>query len=244
MQNAEKLIEEFLKECTNPDGSFPSERFRKTSDAEEKITEFRVLLNTVTLGSEYLVDKFDNDPVLQFGGLEERLSMLIVYVKTTLKLLKNDVIRYRGFLVNVPDISKLIRTNPGLETIIADRWLEIQICIKVGAHLSAIILMGSVLEALILSRAMLDADMVSRTKKAVRRGKPIQEWSLSELISAAIELGWIKVEPIKFGFALRKYRHLIHPWGETSANVDLSAETCYAYWQVLNKAIQDLLKSL
>lgn len=244
MQNAEKLIEEFLKECSNPDGSFPSERFRKISDVDEKTTEFRVLLNAVTLGAEYLVDKFDNDRVLQAGGLEERLRMLIVYVKTTLKLLKNDIIRYRGFLGNIPDISKLIRTTPGLETIIADRWLEIQTCIKVGAHLSAIILMGSVLEALILSRAMLDTDKVSRTKGAGRQGQPIQEWSLSDLISAAIELGWIKIEPIKFGFALRKYRHLIHPWGEMSANVDLSAETCYAYWQVLNKAIQDLLKSV
>jgi hypothetical protein len=238
------MIEDFLGELVNPEGVIAFENFSELNDVEAKIAEFRILLTTLLTEPGYLVEKFDNDRVLRSGGLEERLKILVVYAKTTRKLIQKGLIRYRGMFTNAPDISRLTCQMPGLDTIIIDRWLEIQTCLNTGTYLSAIMLMGSVLEALLYSRAMLDADKVYHTKQSKHQNKPLQAWSLSELISAAIELGWIKIDPKKFSFPLRKYRRLIRPLEEVAANIDLNAETCHTSWRIVNTAIEDLLKSV
>lgn len=244
MQHVEKIFEDFLGDLIKPDGTIIFDNFSELSNVEVKIAEFRIFLTTLLAEPQYLIEKFDNDRILRSGGLEERVKILVVYAKTTLKLIQAGFIRCRGLVTNAPNILKLTRSLPGLDTIIFDRWLEIQTCLNVGAYLSAVILMGSVLEALLLSRAMLDADKVYRTKRSNRQNKPLKEWSLSELISAAIELDWVKIDPVKISFPLRKYRLLIHPLGEVSANIDLNAETCHANWKIVNKAVENLLKSI
>lgn len=245
MQPLEHLLENFLAELTDSSGQVALQRFADDSALDLKIAEFRTLLAGLSPESRYLVARFERDNALRVGPPQQRARILATYAKTALKLLKGGIVRSRGMIIPAPDFSRLTSAMPGLEAILRDRWLEIQTCLNAGACLSSVILMGSVLEALLLSRALLSPGEVSRAKRApAAKGRAIQDWNLSELIAVALELGWIKIEPVKFSFPLRKYRRLVHPGGELSANVDLSVETCEGCWSVLNQAVEELLNSL
>lgn len=244
MQQLEHLFEAFLAELIDSSGRVAFQRFADGNELDLKIAEFRTLLAGLSPESRHLIARFDRDDALRVGTPEQRVRILATYAKTALKLLKSGIVRSRGTIVPAPDFSPLTSAIPGLESILRDRWLEIQTCLNAGACLSSVILMGSVLEALLLSRALLSPGEVSRAKRAPAKGRVIQDWNLSELIAAALELGWIKIDPVKFSFPLRKYRRLVHPGGEVSANVDLGAETCEGCWSVLNQAVEELLNSV
>lgn len=248
MQNLEKLIEVFLGELTHADGAVAFDSITAAADVSAKQLEFRMLLSTLNPEAQYLIDKFDQDPVLSAEDPQARLQGLVVYARTTLKLLQRNIIRDRGTLIPTPDFSILTESMPGLALVITARWKEAQRCQNAGAYLSTIIMQGSILEALLLSRMLQDTTAAQRSRRAPKTpdGKvpAIQDWQLNELLAVAIDLGWLKSDLSDFSFAIRKYRYLIHPWGEVSAKFPLNAGVCNACWKVLDRAVDDLLKSV
>jgi len=106
--------------------------------------------------------------------------------------------------------------------------------------------MGSILEALLLGKAIslaADAQGSSRAPKRKDGSQiPIPDWNLNALIDVAVDCSWLKVDRGKFGHALRESRNVVHPWQHASINADFDEATCKTCWQVLNAAVEDLLR--
>lgn len=248
MQNLEKLLEALLNEFVTPEGTYSFDSNQSANDLDAKIIEFRTLISGLSPEAKYLLDKFDNDDMLSSEDAQKRMQRLVAYCRTTLELLRNGVVRSRGILIQPPDFSRLTNTMPGLDTIIASRWREVQICQNVGSYLSAMILMGSILEALIFSRAIINTAETFRSKESPKetdgKVKQLQDWELSELILVAIDLGWLKSRPADYNASIRKFRLLVHPWGQATTQTEMNAEICYASWKILNRSVEDLLRSI
>ena len=248
MDKVNQLLEDFIRQLTDSDGSLAVDRFDSESEVRVKMIEFRMLLNTLTAEAQYLITKFDEDKNRQNGNLQTRLKMLLAYARTTLKLLQNGILHSRGAFVPAPDFSKLTETVPGLNENLADRWLEVQTAMKVGNNLTAIVLMGAILKTLLLTRGTIGATDISRAPRKPRlpdnSEKPLQEWTLTEMIVVAIDLEWLTVEPTEFPTPLRKYELLVNPYEQLASRLDVDTLVTTRSWQTLNKAVDDLLGSL
>lgn len=147
-----------------------------------------------------------------------------------------------------PDFSKL-SIEPGLATILTNRWAETQRCVDSNSFLSGIILMGSMLEGLMLAACQKhpqEANQCPLAPKNVQTGKPkyFAEWSLSEMINVGHELGWIDLDVKKFSHALRDFRNLIHPYQQMVTNANPDKDTCTISWLVVQAAINDVSRIL
>ena len=146
-----------------------------------------------------------------------------------------------------PDFDKL-NFEYGISELLKKRWDEIQVCMDSNATLSAVILMGSMLEGFlfgIMQRRPQLANTAASTPKT-KEGKPkhFAEWSLSEMIDVAHDIGWIQLDVKRFSHALRSFRNIIHPYEQlaTKANPDL--DTCKISWLVVQAACNDMAKWL
>jgi hypothetical protein len=85
-----------------------------------------------------------------------------------------------------------------------------------------------------------------QAKRAPRRKDstttPIHEWNLNALIDVSVELRWLKVDRGKFRHALRESRNVVHPWQHAALDADFDSATCKTSWEVLNAAVDDLLR--
>ncbi len=136
-------------------------------------------------------------------------------------------------------------TDHSLATILTTRWNEAQRCFNAAAHLSAIIMMGSILEGVLLHKISSDFKMANQTavspKNKEGKVKPVQEWSLSNLIDVAHEVGWLQGDVKRFSHALREFRNLVHPHAQVVMREHPDADTCRICWQVVRAAVADLL---
>lgn len=107
----------------------------------------------------------------------------------------------------------------GLEATLADnlrfRWQEAERCVGARAWLAASALYGSILEVILLgwlqrepARAM-QANCTPRDRAG--QAKPLERWTLAELIAVATELDYIDASHARHAQALRESRNLIHP---------------------------------
>ncbi len=96
-----------------------------------------------------------------------------------------------------PDFMPLA-SDATMREILIGRWKECQLCLQVGAHMAATVMMGGFLEALFVARANQLADkgplfrakatpLDSKTKKPVQ----LSDWTLRHYIDVGQELGWI-----------------------------------------------------
>ena len=223
------------------------DRFTDIGEVRLKIAEFRSLLTMLTTDAAYLVQKFDADSALNGNDPAASLGALLRYLETTLRLLRDDVIHFRGRLAPMPDLDRLAAAMPGLGKVLADRWREAQICRNTGCHIAAVMLIGTILEALLLSRASEASTDLHRARHAPMTAsgqlRPLQEWNLTELIAVALELGWLTAAPRNFPAALRKFRSLIHPWEQVSSKMKFDAALCEKCWQVMIQSVDDLIRS-
>jgi hypothetical protein len=141
-----------------------------------------------------------------------------------------------------PDFSKL-SLEAGVAEILDKRWIEIQKCIDVGATTSAVIMMGSMLEGFLLG-TMQRYPKISNTatNAPVRDGKVkhFADWSLSEMIDVAHEIGWIQLDVKKFSHALRDFRNIIHPYQQLALKTYPDIDTCNISWLVVQAACNDI----
>lgn len=113
----------------------------------------------------------------------------------------------------------------GLDSVITEtlnnRFDEIKKCMQAKASLSVIFLTGSSLEGILLGIAAKYPKDFNTCKSAPKnkegKVKPHHEWTLSNFIDTAHEVGLIREDVRKFSHSLRDFRNYIHPYEQVSS---------------------------
>jgi hypothetical protein len=139
-----------------------------------------------------------------------------------------------------------LKLDGTVSAILQQRVDEIEKCLKAKAPLSVIFLCGSVLEGILLGIASGKAKEFNQSlgspKDKLGKVKPFQDWSLSDFINVARELGLLGEDVKKFSHALRDFRNYIHPYQQMASNFNPDDHTAKICWQVLQAAIVQLSK--
>lgn len=128
--------------------------------------------------------------------------------------------------------------------VVQARLAEIDRAMKADAPLSVIFLVGSTLEGLLAELAVAQAPTFA-TSGAAPRGrdqkvKPIQSWTLSELIAVAKDIGMLSTDVAEHADQVRNFRNYIHPRQQLKENFSPRIETARIAQQVLVGALKDL----
>lgn len=212
-------IEKVIKRLANP------KEYKGNSEITNKvITELNTLLSVEGLKVE-------------LEGVTPRIIEITPSVVATKKKISEAF--------PIPDFTKIIR-DPSLENILISRWKETIRCIESEAYLSAIIMMGSILEGVLLAVIHANPKEANTAKSAPKDSKfdvkKFWEWTLSEMIEVAHEVGWIKGDVRQFSHSLRDYRNMVHPWHQRAKGEIPDEDTCKICWHVVVAAINDLIK--
>lgn len=146
-----------------------------------------------------------------------------------------------------PDFSNL-SLPLGLDVIMVQRWNEAELCIEHGAYLMATVAMGGLLEGILLGALLNEPRQVntSTTSPKDKEGKvkAFSNWSLSEMIDVAHDIGWIDLDVKRFSHSLREFRNLIHPFEQNLHKANPDGDTCKISWLVVQSAVNDLARTL
>ncbi len=199
------------------------------------------------------LDKYINDfnQFLAFDNWKVvRVEKEIVFVKAdkinfeTKTEIKEDDFINREF--EEISIDKL-----GLDSIVSEslnlRFDEIKKGINSIAPLSVIFLSGSSLEGILLGFASKFPKEFNQANSAPKdkegKVKSFHEWTLSNFIDTANEIGLLKEDVKKFSHVLRDFRNYIHPYEQISKNFNPDIHTAKLCWQVLKVAVIQLSKN-
>ena len=150
-----------------------------------------------------------------------------------------------GFLnkeFEIPNLQKL-PVEFAVAGIIQQRLGEAQSCLAIGAYLSVIFQCGSVLEAVLLGAAQKEPERFNRSKASPKRDgktKPFHEWSLSELINVASDIGLLDTDIQKFSHGLRDFRNYIHPYEQLVSGFTPDEHTAKLCFQALKAALANV----
>ena len=196
---------------------------------------------------EVLLDMLNTYEALCHSGHQERDDLSLQKSREVVARLRGDLpnktfVSDEEFLrqqFDIPDVQKL-PVDFAVSEIISFRLEEAQLCLHHGAYLSVIFLCGSVLEAVLLGVAQKKPEAFNRSPASPKRDgkpKPLHEWSLSELINVAHEIGLLKPDVKKFGHGLRDFRNYIHPYQQMLADFNPDRHTAEICMQVLKAAL-------
>lgn len=140
-----------------------------------------------------------------------------------------------------------LRLDGAVLGVIEERIKEITTNLHSGASLSAIIMSGSVLEGILLGTASsnmrrFNESEISPKDKKTGKVLPFQDWTLSNLIDVAHNIGMLGLDVKKYSHSLRDFRNYIHPFQQMSSGFSPDKDTAEISWQVLKAAITDLSK--
>jgi len=125
--------------------------------------------------------------------------------------------------------------------IIENRLGEARAAMGAGAYLSVIFLCGSVLEAVLLGAAQKEPSRFNRASASPKAGgggvKRFHEWSLSQFIDVASEIGLLKPDVKKFSHGLRDFRNYIHPYEQMDSGFSPDEHTAKLCFQALKAAL-------
>jgi hypothetical protein len=140
----------------------------------------------------------------------------------------------------IPNIQRLPIEAQAIP-IIEKRLAEARVALGAGAHLSVIFLCGSVLEAVLLGAAQKEPSRFNQANSSARANdgtvKRFHEWSLSQFIDAACEIGLLKPDVKKFSHGLRDFRNYIHPYEQMASGFMPDEHTAKVCFQVLKAAL-------
>ena len=142
----------------------------------------------------------------------------------------------------IPNLQKLPLDFVVAE-IIKDRLEEARLCLSYGAYLSVIFLCGSVLEAVLLGAAQNEPEKFNRSPSSPKlndRVKPFYDWTLSEFINVAYDVGLLKLDVQKFSHGLREFRNYIHPYEQVASGFRPDEHTAKVCFQVLKAALANV----
>ena len=141
------------------------------------------------------------------------------------------------------DLSKLNIDHP-FQSVIEQRINEIHKSLKAEAALATVFLCGSTLEGLLLDAASKQAKQFNTSSASPKdresKVKPLQDWSLDNLINVAHEVGLLSLDIKKHAHALKDFRNYIHPRQQAVQGFNPDQHTAKISWQVLQAAIADL----
>jgi hypothetical protein len=129
------------------------------------------------------------------------------------------------------------------QQILQARLDEIERCLEADAPLAVIFLVGSTLEGLLLELALAHAATFAASPAAPTvRGtsKPVQSWTLAELIAVSRDLGLLGEDVSKHADQVRSFRNYIHPRQQLREAFEPRSETARIAQQVLRAALADL----
>lgn len=140
----------------------------------------------------------------------------------------------------IPNIQKLPLETQAIP-IVESRLAEARKALGAGAYLSVIFLCGSVLEAVLLSAAQKEPARFNQAAGSPKTNddkvKQFHEWSLSQLIDVACEVGLLKPDVKKFSHGLRDFRNYIHPYQQMISGFTPDEHTAKVCFQVLKAAL-------
>lgn len=138
----------------------------------------------------------------------------------------------------------------GLDGVVTEtlklRFDEIKKCLSANAPLSVIFLAGSTLEGILLGIALKYPKEFNQSKASPRdkegKVKQFPDWTLSNYIDVAYDVGLLAEDVKKFSHSLRDFRNYIHPYEQISSGFNPDKHTAKICWQVLKTAIYQLKK--
>lgn len=136
MEKNKQLIQKLLGEVSRPDGAAALDSFDSLRAVDAKVREFRLLLESLPESANSLKKAFLDDLGADFmvNSRRVRLEALAHYCRTALKFLEGGIIETAKPILKAPNLAKLTRSNPVLDKIIQDRWLETQKCQNAEAY--------------------------------------------------------------------------------------------------------------
>lgn len=142
--------------------------------------------------------------------------------------------------IAIPSLQKL-PVESAVIRIIEDRLREAELVTTAGAHLSTIFLCGSILEAVLLGAANDKPEQFNRSGSSPKypqgKVKKFPEWTLSELINVASDIGILEPDVKEFSHGLRSFRNYIHPNEQMSSGFTPDEHTASLCFQVLKLAL-------
>jgi hypothetical protein len=140
----------------------------------------------------------------------------------------------------IPNIRKLPIEAQAVP-IIEKRLDEARRALSAQAYLSVIFLCGSVLEAVLLGAAQKEPAGFNKATSSPKGNngsvKQFHEWSLSQFIDTACEVGLLKPDVKKFSHGLRDFRNYIHPYEQMVSGFMPDEHTAKLCFQVLKAAL-------
>ena len=141
-----------------------------------------------------------------------------------------------------------ISSDAEMQQLLTNRWNECVGCIEHSLPLSATVMMGGLLEALLVARInkLSDQSPVFKAKSAPKDKAGIalklRDWTLSNYIDVAHELGWISDTYKDVGAILRDYRNYIHPYKEYQHKKRIAPDDSKVLWEIAKTIVRQVLK--
>jgi len=149
------------------------------------------------------------------------------------------------------EFSEISLERIGLDGIVTEtlklRFEEIKKCLTAEAPLSVLFLAGSTLEGILLGIALKHPKEFNQSKSSPKdkegKVKQFQDWTLSNYIDVAYDVGLLMEDVRKFSHSLRDFRNYIHPYAQVSSGFNPDKHTATICWQVLKAAIYQLTEN-
>lgn len=129
------------------------------------------------------------------------------------------------------------------QQVIQARLDEVDRALDADAPLAVLFLVGSTLEGLLAELALAHASIYLASPSAPKvkgSGKPLDTWTLSELITVSHALGVLGEDVAKHADQVRNFRNYIHPRHQLKEKFEPRIETARIAQQVLRAALADL----
>ena len=197
-----------------------------------------------------LSEMLDICDVLDYSAGRERASVLFEKSREIVARLsgtfpETNSVSSEDFLNKEFEISNIqnLPVDSEVSDIIKDRLQEAQACLSAGAYLSVIFLCGSILEAVLLGAAQKDPEKFNRSAAVPKRdnsAKDFRDWTLSELINVACDIGVLGPDVKKFSHGLRDFRNYIHPKLQLKSGFKPDEYTAKLCFNALRVALADV----
>lgn len=154
---------------------------------------------------------------------------------------------YGNSPISVPDFSKIAK-DPKIVQLLQSRWSEIDICIRAGAPLAAIVMIGGLIEALMIARIneAQDKSKIFTAQKAPRdekkNTKQLKHWGLQNMLEVAHEIGWLTDSYLDVAMLFRDYRNYIHPYKELLGGKSFKKSDIDLVWKVTQEIVSEVLE--
>jgi hypothetical protein len=212
-----------------------------TNEISDYPTEIKIYYLETLLNQEFIIQ--DNLP----SEAPDITSELKNWIQTTIARLKIGNLKetedFHDKDIDEISLDKL-NIDANLKQILLSRIDEIKKCIKSKAYLSVLFLTGSVMEGLLLGYALQYPQQFNSSPSAPKdesnKAKTLNNWTLSDFINVASQLGLLNEDVKKHSHTLRDFRNYIHPKEQLKSLFNPDEGTSKINWHVLKACVIQL----